>query len=345
MGAGFLFKKMIFHILEDALTSSILITGLVLVMMMLLECLNIESHGSVFKALSSSRLGGILTGAVLGVIPGCMGGFATVSLYTHRMISFGALVAMMIASAGDEAFFMLAMIPRQSLWIFALLFVIAIGGGFLADAIAGRKAPHTHCEEHYAVHPQDEHHHRNGRHASWQRIVMFLGVAGFIAALASGVLDHGDDDEKWMHIIFAAVSLIILVVLVTGSDHFVHEHFWNHIIKGHLFSIFAWTFGTLLVLGLALEYLNIESWISSNTALMVLLAAAVGIIPESGPHMVFVSLYASGIVPLPVLLASCISQDGHASLPLLAESKESFIKAKIINCVIAIAVGFVAMLF
>ena len=78
---------------------------------------------------------------------------------------------------------------------------------------------------------------------------------------------------------------------------------------------------------------------------MVLLAAAIGFIPESGPHLIFVTLYASGAVPLPVLLASCISQDGHASIPLLAESKKGFIKAKAINFAVALAVGWSMLIF
>jgi hypothetical protein len=101
----------------------------------------------------------------------------------------------------------------------------------------------------------------------------------------------------------------------------------------------------LLVVGIGLQYINIDHWISSNTALMIILATLIGIIPESGPHMIFVTLYAAGVVPFPVLLASCISQDGHSSIPLLAESKKSFVWAKLINCAVALAAGFGAMLF
>jgi hypothetical protein len=61
--------------------------------------------------------------------------------------------------------------------------------------------------------------------------------------------------------------------------------------------------------------------------------------------MIFVTLFAAGVVPFPVLLASSISQDGHASIPLLAESKKSFLWAKLLNCVVAIAAGLVAMMF
>ena len=94
-----------------------------------------------------------------------------------------------------------------------------------------------------------------------------------------------------------------------------------------------------------LQYVDIEHWISDNTVLMILLATLVGIIPESGPHMIFVTLFAAGVVPFPVLLASSISQDGHSSIPLLAESRKSFAWAKLINCVVALAAGFASMLF
>ena len=151
--------------------------------------------------------------------------------------------------------------------------------------------------------------------------------------------------EDWMNVLFAGLSVIILFVLLFASDHFVDEHLWKHIIRKHLPTIFAWTFGVLLVLGIALQYVDIKHWTSTNTALMILLATLVGIIPESGPHLIFLTLYASGAVSFPVLLASSISQDGHASIPLLAESKKSFLWAKLINCAVALLAGFTAMLF
>ena len=147
-----------------------------------------------------------------------------------------------------------------------------------------------------------------------------------------------------MNVLFAGLSVLVLLVLLFSSDHFVEEHLWNHIVKKHLPVIFAWTLGVLLVLGIGLQYVEIDRWISDNTALMILLATLIGIIPESGPHLIFVTLFAAGVVPFPVLLASSISQDGHASIPLLAESKKSFLWAKLINCGVALIAGFAAML-
>ena len=378
------------HLFIDILRNSVLITGLVVVMMMMIESLNIESRGLIFKGLRKTRTGQVVIGALLGSIPGCMGGFATVSLYTHRMFSFGALVAMMIASSGDEAFVMLAMIPQQALMLFVLLFIIAVVVGILID-FSGKSVKFTQqaeCNEGYVVH--DEHHKEEStsgtsRHFGWKRIIMLLGLAVFIVALASGQLahdhgahSHGDSsttpghlhgslsetermtdecchhehaahtfnllDEQWMNVLFAGLSVLVLLVLAFASDHFVEEHIWNHIIKKHLPVIFAWTFGVLLVLGVGLQYVQIDRWISDNTALMILLATLIGIIPESGPHLIFVTLFATGVVPFPVLLASSISQDGHASIPLLAESRKSFLWAKIINCAVALAAGYAAML-
>ena len=380
----------------EIIRNSILITGLVVIMMMMIESLNIESKGLFFKGLRKTKIGQVVIASLLGSIPGCMGGFATVSLYTHRMFSFGALVAMMIASSGDEAFVMLAMIPEQALIIFAVLFVLAIAVGIITDKIYDRVHAkkcglhdHEECGVHadcdgFEVHEHVEPEHGHAkRHFGWKRISMLVGLALFIAALGTGrlghdhsaheghehdghvhteVCDHHDHahvhahdhghghtinllSEDWMNVLFAGLSVIMLVVLIFASDHFVEEHLWNHIVKKHLPTIFAWTFGVLLVLGVVLHFVDIDNWISDNTALMILLATLIGIIPESGPHMIFVTLFAAGIVPFPVLLASSISQDGHAGIPLLAESKKSFAWAKLINCFIALAAGYTAMLF
>ena len=339
-------------ILTESLRTAVLVTGLVVIMMMLIEVFNVRSDGRMFSGLRNHRVGQVLLSAALGAVPGCMGGFASVSLYTHGLISFGALIAMMIASSGDEAFVMLAMFPGKSAWIFLILFVVAVAVGLLVDLFSSK---YDGCHS-MSVHDQDrepKHEHHHERHYGWQRIAMFLGVLIFLGALLGGWLEGADEDaggfnllsEEWMYWLFAALSLAVLGMLLFAGDHFVEEHLWEHIVCHHLPSIFLWTFGTILVIGLLMSYFDITSWISDNTILMILLAAAIGIIPESGPHLVFVSLYATGVVPLPVLLASCISQDGHASLPLLAESRGSFLKAKLINVLVAIVIGLACTYF
>ncbi len=353
------------HLLLDILRNSILVTGLVTVMMMLIESIEIETRTHFFSSLKKSGFGQIVFSAFLGLIPGCIGGFAAVTLYTSRMISFGALTAMMIASCGDEAFMIIAMSPDKALMIFFWLFILAIFCGAVIDFAFDKlkirdfrdsgkfKVPSaTALRQHSGCHCHNGSG-DNSRRLSIRRAILFVGVIVFIAAIASGILEHDHGaireeadssfnflSETWMLYLFAALGIIVLAFIVLASDRFIDEHLWEHIVKKHLPVIFCWTFGILLVVEIVLGQLDMSSWISDNTALMILLAAAVGIIPESGPHLIFVTLYATGVVPLPVLIASCISQDGHSSLPLLAENKKSFAAAKLINFLIALLVGY-----
>ena len=359
------------EILIDALRAAILITGMVVMMMMMIESLNITSGGRFFEKLRGSKFGQIVVSALLGWIPGCMGGFASVSLFSHGMISFGALVAMLIATSGDEAFVMLTLFPGKALWISLLILAVGILTGVLIDYVGPKLGLKPYalksCDEMH-LHDEDipEKHEpartdeaaatrKKRTFFTWKRAVLFIGIGLYIAALATGLLEHEHEgaephdehgfnllSEDWMNLLFAAVSLVMLAVAALGSDHFVEEHLWQHIITRHLPKIFAWTFGVLILLGFLTEVFDVSSWISANIPLMILLATLVGIIPESGPHLVFVTLFAAGVIPAPVLIASCISQDGHASLPLLAESKGAFIRAKAINCLMALVVGFLS---
>lgn len=361
---------MVVEILVEVLRNSILITGLVLIMMLLIEYFNIQSHGKWFSKLRDKKIRQVLLGSLLGLIPGCMGGFAAVSLYTHRLISFGALVAMMICSSGDEAFVILALIPRQGVILFALLFIIAVITGIITDRLFFKKNEVSLCPDTYEIHNHEEcsfpplfkagSYRAALTHPSKERILILAGVALFIIAVISGVLEHDHTDmesgehlhahfnildERWINMIFAIFSIITLFFTATVSEHFVKEHLWNHVIKKHLLPIFLWTFGALFICQAGIRYLDIESWINNNMLWVIALAVLIGIIPESGPHLVFVTLFAQGIIPFYVLLVNSIVQDGHTTLPLLAESKKAFFAAKAINAFVGAVTGMVFYIF
>lgn len=349
-----------FEVLLEALRSSVLVTGLVVIMMMLIETFNVENSGRLFGFLKKSGPLQVIVSALLGTLPGCMGGFAVVSLYTHRLVGFGALLAMMIATAGDESFLMLAMFPGKASMLLLVLFVIAVAVGLVTDRFHKEDRPiPTRLEDSFEIHDEcleHEHNHIHEGHGTvlWKRIVMFAGIALFIAALLTGLLEEGEEaaeeggfnllSEEWMYWVFSGLSVTVLAVLLFASDHFVDEHLWEHVLCKHLPSIFAWTFGMVLALGLLFHFVDISQWMNDNTALMILLAVLVGLVPESGPHLVFVTMFASGLIPFPVLLANSIVQDGHASLPLIADSKRSFVRAKAVKVVIALAVSFAWLL-
>lgn len=344
--------------ITEILSGTVLITGLVTVMMMLIECFNVWSKGRLASSVKRKGLLQIVICTILGAIPGCMGGFAVVSMYTHGLVSFGALIAMMIATSGDESFVMLAMMPRQAVFIMLGISLLAIVAGLLTDRIYKPSRTVACCNNNFTTHSEDGIH--GERHFGWKRAAILLGVGLFLAALCFGLLGEGHEEENveaefllgginllsedWMNVLFAVFGLSVLVMAVFASDHFVEEHLWHHVVREHLPKIFLWTAGTLTLVSMLMSHIDISSWVSENIFLMIVIAAAVGVIPESGPHLAFVMMFASGIVPLPVLVASCISQDGHAALPLLAEDRKSFLIAKSINFIVAVAAGTVLYL-
>ena len=355
---------MIGEITLDVLRNSILITGLVLIMMLLIEFYNVASNGRRFEKLKGSGSRQVLLGSLLGLVPGCIGGFAAVSLYTHRLISFGALVAMMICSSGDEAFVILAMIPEEGLLLFAILFAIAVAAGLVIDRFVPLKGNKilTNCDN-LTIHKGEggsipsifrRCSYAAMRHPSKERLIILAAVALFIGAVIAGFLEHehaGSGEghshvitfnflsERWINLVFALFSIVTLLFVATAKEHFIKEHLWNHIIKKHLPSIFLWTFGALLVCHIAMHYIDAERWIGENLLTVLLIAVAIGVIPESGPHLIFVTLYAQGLIPFYILLANSMVQDGHTTLPLLAKNKRTFFWAKLINLLLGLAVG------
>ena len=58
------------HILIDTFRDSILITGIVIIMMMMIESFNLEKHSGFFEKTGGSSLKQVLLAAILGSIPG-----------------------------------------------------------------------------------------------------------------------------------------------------------------------------------------------------------------------------------------------------------------------------------
>jgi len=335
--------------LIGVLKHALMITSFVLIMMLLIEYINVYTRGSWQLALRKSRFGQYVLGAFLGVVPGCLGAFTAVSLYSHRTLSFGALVAAMIATSGDEAFVMFSMFPLQALWISLVLFIVALAAGWLTDALFKNQARFLEREDHeLELHEEESCHCFSPggmliqlRQMSVVRAILIAMFGGLLFLLATGLLGPGVWD--WKKITFSIGAGFALFVVLTVPDHFLEQHLWEHVVKKHLARIFLWTFGALLAIHYLDIYLNINEWIQNNLLLVLVIAVMVGIIPESGPHLVFVTLFAQGTIPFSILLASSIVQDGHGALPLLAVSGRAFIWLKLVNIAFGLLLGLVGL--
>jgi Protein of unknown function (DUF2899). len=332
---------MIIEIAEHA----IMIAGFVFVMMLVIEYINIQTKGSWQNVIMRHQWLQYVFSAFLGFIPGCLGAFTTVALFTHNIISFGALSAAMIATFGDEAFIMLAMFPDKALLLMFITFFLGIGVGITVDKIS----PHITIFNKIAhrklpLHNQDNCHCFD-IHQFWQqlqkpilpRIILILTVLLLLSGVFLGFI--APEEQRWIRVTIIVTSFCALFVVFTVPDHFLKEHLWNHIVKIHIPKILLWTVAALVVIHILLNVLHIEDWIQQNMLMILLIACLVGLIPESGPHLLFVTLFAAGKIPFSVLLASSIVQDGHGMIPLLAESKRGFLLVKAINLLVGLIVG------
>jgi len=337
------------NIMISTFKHALMITGFVGVMMLVIEYLNVMTQGRWQARLSHQRWGQYLLASLLGATPGCLGAFAVVAMYSHRRLSLGAVVAAMIATSGDESFVMFAVIPQKALFVTAFLFVIGILSGALVDKVFGRRLTHAlSCESDFSLHAEARCGCFPGRqiltqwkHCSPARGTLSASLALFLGAILSGQI--GPNNWNWIRISLALVSFVALFITTTVPDHFLEDHLWRHVVRGHVPRIFLWTTGALLFLHIVVEQWNLNEMIRQNQWIVLGLAALIGIIPESGPHLIFVTMFAQGVVPFSILITSSIVQDGHAMLPLLAHSRRAFLAIKLANLAVGIAVGAILM--
>ncbi len=273
----------------DQITSvfweSLQITGLVLLMMISVDIINVWTRGKLGSILhSTSKWKQYIISSAIGTTPGCVGAFANVSLYMHGMIGFGAVAGSMLATSGDEAFVMLALFPKTAIILFGILFLLGIFAGKITDFIV-RKFKIKTCTD--CDVPQYHSHH--------------------------------EKDYK----------------------HYIQEHVWNHIIKKHIWKTFLWTFGALLLLDVGLAHWHIHELAGKYTLLLLFAGALIGLIPESGPNLIFVTMFAGGFIPFSVLLTNSMVQDGHGLLPMLSYSLRDSMMIKAFNLVIGLSLGLI----
>ena len=331
-----------------ALKQTLMITAFVLFMMVVIDYINVQTKNLWAEKMQKSPMLQIIISALMGISPGCLGAFTVVSLYTHGMMGLAGLVTVMIATSGDEAFVMFALFPGKALLLHVILLVIAIATGWIVHLFTwNNKSGSSHS---FMVHD-----HESCRCfirgtiipqlkcMSFERAALLLCTILFIAFMLAGVI--GPIAWDWKKITFLSASMFLLFVFTTVPEHFLKEHLYNHIMKKHLLQIFLWTLGAFIALHFIQSSLVLSNLLQNNTFLILLVAVLIGFIPESGPHLLFVTLFSQNLLPFSILLANSIVQDGHGMLPLLAESRKDFLKVKAINMLVGFLIGLILLQF
>jgi len=329
---------------------AVTITLFVFSMMIFVDWLNVRSRGRMTAVLKGGKWREYLLASFLGSTPGCLGAFMNVSMYVHGLIGFGALVGGMIATSGDEAYVMLSLFPEKALLLFVGLFLAGIVFGALSDWIAERLriTPCESCDRH-EIHPEELEGNRlknlvrNLRRPSVLRLgFLALMILLLVVTSLGGV---GPEGWGWMRITLIVLLALGTLLGLSSSEHYFREHVIGHILRHHTLRVFLWTFAALLALSFLPSQEAVRAFLQAHMLWVFLFAGLLGIIPESGPHLIFVMMYASGLVPFSVLFVSSFVQDGHGMLPLLSVSVRDSLRVKGFNLVFGLAVGGILYLF
>ena len=297
----------------DFVMEIVSITFIVMMMMLLVDFANVKTQGRIISLMKRYPGLQIVLCAVIGLIPGCVGIFAVVSLYTHRLIGFGALLAAAIAGFGDEAFFMLSFIPKQTLWLTLILFSLAIGVGYLTDYWFQKRKNRPNspflqfsemdckecidCEEHSHNHKT-----QNSKHIRLFRIISLVVVGLFIIGIFSGVIgdDHGigygEDGARTVptnelhavsidgehatptisgeNMLFLVISFATFILLLTVNKHFFEEHILNHLLKKHLLKTLFWVVIVMLLVRIFSLYVDVSAFAYHSWGKYILLLFA-----------------------------------------------------------------------
>lgn len=324
------------------------ITAFASVMMLSVEYLDARTRGSIARSLKgSSGWKQCAIAAVLGMTPGCFGAFVVVALYSHRIVSVGAVVACMTATIGDETFIMLSLFPEITIVMIPCLAALGIVMGIATDrALKGQiealgaskcdfRESHLPCNcEFLSI--------RNVLKFDVRRETMLLGL--IIIAVAVIVSWAGPDAWGWERAVILLVIFFAFIIVASVSDQFLREHLWKHVAIGHAPRIFVWTLSAFVIVNLIADRIDLMHVTNTERWGTLMASAGIGVIPMSGPHMTLATLFDEGKIGLAAVISNSIIQDGHGMIPMLACSKRTFVIVKAIKVGVGVAAGAALMM-
>ncbi len=316
----------------------------------------------------------VVFASLMGALPGCGGAIIVVTQYARGKISFGSLVAVLIATMGDAAFLMLAQEPLTGILIFALGFSVGSITGYIVDFIHGRDFMRRKRIDNI------DHDHDLGNTSliSVDYIWIFLIIPGFMLGLANAfqidvdaLLGSNIIDQPTVY--FGAIGAALCILMwsfrhitdhstVFGSDVDAHDYNvsgkkLDHIacedlppalrVIGDTNFVTVWVVMAFLSYELFLYAFSIDlaALFETYAVIMPLIAIVIGFIPGCGPQILVTTLYLQGVIPLSAQLGNAISNDGDALFPAIALAPRSAILATVYSAVPAVLIAYFCYFF
>tara|TARA_B100000900_G_scaffold97062_1_gene80169 strand:- start:3703 stop:4830 length:1128 start_codon:yes stop_codon:yes gene_type:complete len=280
----------------------------------------------------------------LGAIPGCGGAIMVMSLFTRKVVSFGAILAALISTMGDAAFLLIATKPQAALIILPVTFLVGIISGYIVqpftkDFLKNKVNKSLNLEE------LPKNNTSNKFYRLWF-IFLIPGVClGLINAFNIELNFHFMEvDIVQIFSFLCALFCILLWVLNPLTDiqmASIHENSYRRVVDTTCF-VTVW----VIVSFVLYEMINLSTNGAIFDSLVLfgpfipLVAILIGFIPGCGPQIMITSMYASGQIPLSAQIGNSISNDGDALFPAIAISARAAIVATLYSAIPAIFIAY-----
>ncbi len=101
--------------------------------LLLFGYIDYKKAGKLTQVMEKSKRWQPILGALAGLIPGCGGAIMIMPLFFKKSVTFGTVVAALLASTGDSAFVLISTVPIQYLVVSVVAFPLAVFTGYLVD--------------------------------------------------------------------------------------------------------------------------------------------------------------------------------------------------------------------
>ena len=296
---------------------------------------------------------------LLGAFPGCGGAIVAVTQYTRGYLSFGAVVATLIATMGDAMFLLLAREPQTALGVLAMSMAIGLVTGLLVDRVHGeaflRPSEKGTAEVKVPCSSPAPENPAQGADFVWLLLMAPGAVIGVLAAFQyeADVLLYqltGFEFARWLGVMGAFLALAMWAS--SGESRFTcnmdegtcqqpSPSVLNKVIDTTNFVttwvVFAFVGYELLV---AVAGIDLTAVFTVWAPLIPGTAVLIGLIPGCGPQILVTSLYLSGSLPLSAQLGNAIANDGDALFPALAIAPKAAMVATLYGAVPAVIAAY-----
>lgn len=303
--------------------------------------------------------------SILGALPGCGGAIIVVTQFVRGRISFGSVVAVLIATMGDAAFLLLAQEPKTGVFVMAVSVIAAIISGYIVDKIHSEDFLRPSYEESTRAAALEG----NGLQpfsvniidALWLLLVVPGLLLGFMGAFQVEAVpfipsSHTEDFLLYFGAVGAVLSCAMWIYSALirehkkgesyGTAHNIHmssekDHLVHRVIQDTNF-VTTWVVLAFFIFEMFVHMTGIDlSELFGKTIYLVLfIAIIIGFIPGCGPQVLVTALYLNNALPLSAQLGNAISNDGDALFPAIALAPKAAVVATLYSAVPAFIVAY-----